>query len=151
MVRAVQLSSTMNYSPPVDQRIVDEYFRLVSQRKTKDIAWLFGLIATYGLTPQQLSMGWSWSDDSILLQDRKRSVRPLHPQWVVLFNLKEKQPHKELQSCWEDLCSSLYKAIAYQEIGLNVTDLILAYRIRKDYAKTLKPQKRLVRSFAGVS
>jgi hypothetical protein len=98
MVGLIQLISTMTHQPPVDQRIVDEYFQLISHRKTKDVAWLYAMVATYGLKPEELE-GFTWA----------------HPQWAFLFELKEKQPC-ELQSCWSSLCSSLYRAIAYQDI-----------------------------------
>ena len=140
----------MSQAPPVDQRIVDEYFQLASQRKTKNVAWLYGMVATYGLKPDEL-VGFDWGpDNSLLLPGKKRSIRPLHPQWVLLFGLKEKQPCK-MQSRWEPLSLSFYRAIAYQEVRLNVTDLLLAYRIRKNYARSFKKQQAEVPSFAGAS
>jgi hypothetical protein len=129
----------MTHQPPVDQRIVDEYFQLISNPKTKDVAWLYGMVATYGLKPEEL-MGFSWGTDAtILISSKKRPIKPLHPQWVILFSLKKKQP-RNLQSCWNPLEISLYKAISYQQIRLNITDLLLAYRIRKT---NCKPVKRL--------
>lgn len=137
----------MSQSPPVDQRIVDEYFQLASHRKTKDVAWLYGMVATYGLKPDELS-GFEWgADNTIHIPSKKRNIRPLHPQWVLLFGLKEKQPCK-LQSCWESLSFSLYRSIAYQDVRLNVTDLLLAYRIRKNYSRSFKKQQPSVPAFA---
>lgn len=137
----------MSQSPPVDQRIVDEYFQLASHRKTKDVAWLYGMVATYGLKPDELS-GFEWgTDNTIHIPSKKRNIRPLHPQWVLLFGLKEKQPCK-LQSCWDSLSFSLYRSIAYQDIHLNVTDLLLAYRIRKNYSRSFKKQRTSVPAFA---
>jgi hypothetical protein len=141
----------MSHSPPVDQRIVDEYFRLASKRKTQGIAWLLGMTATFGLTPEQLSSagGFTWDGINLIVAGRKRAIRPLHPQWVLLFQLKEKQPH-DVWSCWGPLVSRLYRAMALQEISMNVTDLILAHSMRKKYYTSLK-QQRTVASFAGAS
>ena len=127
----------MNHQPPLDQRIVDEYFRLVSSRKTKSIAWLYGMVATYGVKPEELS-SFVWNtDSSISIANRKRSVRPLHPQWFFLFELKEKQP-RDLQSCYPFLRSNLYESMAFQHVQLNITDLILAHRLRKNHYKQIK-------------
>ena len=127
----------MSYSPPLDQRIVDEYFHLSSNKKTKKIAWLYGMIATYGLKPDELN-DFIWNADfSINVLGKKRSVFPLHPQWVFLFNLKEKQP-RDMQSCVASLSSLLYEAIAYQSVQLNITDLVLAHKIRKNHYKQVK-------------
>lgn len=141
----------MSHSPPLDQRIVDEYFRLASKRKTQDIAWLLGMTATFGLTPEQLSSAgtFSWDGINLVIAGRKRPLRPLHPQWVLLFQLKEKQPHN-VWSCWSPLVSRLYRAMALQEISMNVTDLILAHSMRKKYYTSLK-QPRAVPSFVGAS
>jgi len=137
----------MSQAPPVDQRIVDEYFQLASHRKTKDVAWLYGMVATYGLKPDELE-GFEWAvGNTIHIPGKKRTVRPLHPQWVLLFGLKEKQPCK-LQSCWESLSFFLYRSIAYQDVQLNVTDLLLAYRIRKNYSRSFKKQRQSVPAFA---
>jgi hypothetical protein len=140
----------MTQTPPVDQRIVDEYFQLASHRHTKDIAWLYGMVATYGLKPDELC-GFTWShDNSIQVPSKKRQIRPLHPQWVLLFALKEKQP-QDLWSCWSSLCSSLYRAIAYQDISVNITDLLLAHRIRKSFCRQFKQQRVGSPAYAGAS
>jgi len=139
----------MSQAPPVDQRIVDEYFQLASHRKTKDVAWLYGMVATYGLKPDEL-YGFEWqADNSISIPGKKRTVRPLHPQWVLLFGLKEKRS-REMQDRWEPLSLSFYRSIAYQEVRLNVTDLLLAYRIRKNYSRSFKKQQSSAPSFAGA-
>jgi hypothetical protein len=139
----------MNHQPPLDQRIVDEYFRLASSRKTKDIAWLYAMVATYGLTPEELS-SFEWSAEySISVATKKRAVRPLHPQWVFLFSLKEKQP-RDLQSCYVPLCSHLYEAMAFQNVELNITDLILAHKLRKKHYKQIKQPSESCLVFAGA-
>jgi hypothetical protein len=76
-------------------------------------------------------------------------IRPLHPQWVLLFGLNEKRPSK-LQGRWESISHSLYEAIAYQEVQLNITDLLLAHRIRKNYSRSFKQQQSSSPAFAGA-
>lgn len=140
----------MTHQPPLDQRIVDEYFRLASSRKTKDIAWLYGMVATYGLKPEELT-NFDWGPEgSIFIPNKKRCVRPLHPQWAFLFGLKEKQP-RNLQSCHPSLSSHLYEAMAFQDVQLNITDLILAHKLRKNHYRQLKQQTASYPVFAGVS
>jgi hypothetical protein len=140
----------MNHQPPLDQRIVDEYFRLASSRKTKDIAWLYGMVATYGLKPEELSdLDWG-TDLSISVPNKKRLVRPLHPQWVLLFGLKEKQP-RNLQSCLSSIRSSLYEAMALQNVELNITDLVLAHKMRRNHYRQVKQQQASYPVFAAVS
>ena len=140
----------MTHQPPLDQRIVDEYFRLVSSRKTKDVAWLYAMVATYGLKPEELN-GFNWGPEgTISVLGKKRSVRPLHPQWVFLFGLKEKQPCN-LQSCMVSISSSLYEAMAFQNVELNITDLILAHKLRKNHYRQIKLQTASSPAFAGVS
>jgi hypothetical protein len=140
----------MTYAPPLDQRIVDEYFYLSSNKKTKNIAWLYGMVATYGVKPEDL-IDFDWGPDcSITVPGRKRLIRPLHPQWVFLFSLKEKQPCIS-QSCLPFLASSLFEAMATVKIGINLTDLMLAYKDRKNYYRQLKRRTTSRLVFAGVS
>jgi hypothetical protein len=150
MVGLIQLISVMSYQPPVDQRIVDEYFKLISKQKTKEVGWLYAMVATYGVKPEDL-VGFEWEIQSQLqLKNKKKLVSPLHPQWVLLFELKEKQP-RNLRSCWSTLQASLYQAIAYQKVSLNITDLLLAHRLRKNHYQNFKRKKASVPVFAGVS
>jgi hypothetical protein len=150
MVGLIQLISVMSYQPPVDQRIVDEYFTLISKSKTKDVGWLYAMVATYGVKPEDL-IDFEWgSGVEIFLKTKKRSLSPLHPQWVLLFELKEKQP-RNLRSCWSSLHSSLCQAIAYQKVSLNITDLLLAYRLRKNHYQGFKRKQASIPVFAGVS
>jgi hypothetical protein len=150
MVGSLQTISTMTQQPPVDQRIVDEYFQLISNRKTKDVGWLYAMIATFGLKPEELK-DFSWGPSgTIRVSNRKRSVSPLHPQWVLLFKLKEKEPCRQ-QDSWKSLCSSLYRSMAYQDICLNVTDLLLAHRLRKSHYQRFKQLQASSRSLVAVS
>jgi hypothetical protein len=140
----------MTHQPPLDQRIVDEYFCLASGRKTKDIAWLYAMVATYGLKPEELP-GFVWQADfSISIPGKKRAVRPFHPQWVSLFGLKEKQPRK-IQGRWGSISLALYEAMAFQSVELNITDLLLGHRLRKNNYRELRQRRASSLAFAGVS
>ena len=92
------------------------------------------------MKPEDLEGGYHWDDRSLILNSKKRPIHPLHPQWVFLFRLKEKQPHK-LQGCYKALASALYRAMAHQQISFNITDLLLAHDLRKTYYRSFK-QKR---------
>ena len=79
----------MELKPPADQRIVNDYFNLLASRKLKNVAWLYGMIATYGIKPDKL-WDFSWGpENSIIVKSRKKPIYPLHPQWVILFGLKQ--------------------------------------------------------------
>ena len=96
------------------------------------------MVAVYGKTPEELEH-FTWNDDyTINLQCKKRSVRPLHPQWVFLFQLKEKQPSK-LKSCWNKILKGLSKE---QDAGLvlPIEDVLLAHKVRKLYYTPSKRQ-----------
>ena len=106
----------MTHTPPNDQTIVDEYFKLRTNRRRSRLAWLFGMIATYGLTPDALE-GFSWGPEaSIYIQGKRRPVSPVHPQWAIIFRLKEEQP-RNWQDCLQSLSEQLYCAMAYQKGG----------------------------------
>jgi len=140
----------MNQPIPVDQRIVDAYFQLDSQRSNKGAAWLFGMIATYGVKPEDLTF-FDWgADGTLVLHNKKRPISPLHPQWVFLFNLQRKRPC-EMQDRLPHLSSQLYRLMAHQTIDVNITDLILAYSMRKNHYKTIKQRQPASPVYAGVS
>ena len=87
----------MEHKVPDDQQILEEYFNLATNKKTKKLSWLYGMVATFGLDPDQLN-GFTWNNDySINLKNRKKAIHPLHPQWTFLFELKEK-PKIETES-----------------------------------------------------
>jgi hypothetical protein len=140
----------MNQPIPVDQRIVDAYFQLDSQRGNKGAAWLFGMIATYGIKPEDLN-SFDWGQNgSLVLHNKKRPVNPLHPQWVFLFNLQKKRPC-EMQDRVPTLLSQLYRLMAHQAIDVNVTDLLLAHSIRKKHYRNIKRLQPSSPVYAGVS
>jgi len=135
---------------PVDQRIVDAFFQLDSQRTNKGAAWLFGVIATYGVNPEDLT-SFDWGpDNTLIVPGKKRPIHPLHPQWVVLFNLQKKRPC-EVQDRIPPFLSQLYRLMAHQAIDVNVTDLLLAYKIRKNHYKSIKQPQASSPVYAGVS
>ena len=41
-------------SPPLDQRIVDDFFQLAQSRKTYRLAWFYGMLATFGVKAEHL-------------------------------------------------------------------------------------------------
>ena len=126
---------------PDDQQIVEEYFDLATNRKTKKLSWLYGMVATFGLDPDQLD-GFTWNNDySINLKNKKRAIQPLHPQWTFLFELKEKQPCKS-EDCLSSVRSSLYRAMAFEKTQLRIKDLLEAYEIRKNFYKNAMQQQR---------
>ena len=140
----------MTQTIPVDQRIVDAYFQLNGQRSTKGTAWLFAMIATYGVKPEDLS-SFEWGpNNALVLPNKKRPVSPLHPQWVVLFCLKKKRPC-EMHDRLGSLALQLYRLMAHQAIDLNVTDLLLAHSMRKNHYKSIKQRQPSSPVYAGVS
>ena len=115
---------------PVDQRIIDDFFYLDRGERSKSIAWLYGMVATYGLKPLQLQ-DFSWGpDNSVLLQGRKRPIKPMHPHWAVIFELK-KQP-RNIQGRLSNLAKSLERAIEAGKTELNVDALLAAHSDRKN-------------------
>jgi hypothetical protein len=118
------------HPPPPDQAIVDDYFQLSRLKGFSSAAWLYGMIATYGVHPKELkSFEWS-QDNTIKIITKKNKIKPLHPQWSFLFQLKEKQP-SNIEDCFDKIKSKLNKAIETQKVSLNFTDLQLAYQLRK--------------------
>jgi hypothetical protein len=85
-----------------------------------------------------------------VLQNKKRPIRPLHPQWVFLFDLQKKRPC-DMQDRVPALSSQLYRLMAHQAIGVNVTDLILAHKLRKQHYKNIRLLQPSSPAYAGVS
>jgi len=137
---------THHVSPPVDQRIVDDYFKLCKSKKNNKLAWFYGMLATFGVKPDQLKQ-FKWNEDgTINIPSRKRPVRPMHPQWVFLFSLKEKQP-SNVEDCWNNAWLLIYQAMACKEIECNIIELLIAYKMRKAfYSPKQKLNKKFVRT-----
>lgn len=124
---------------PSDQRIVDLVFSISAMPRAKKSAWLLAMIATYGKTPKQLK-DFTWNkDNTINIPSKKRPVRPLHPQWVFLFQLKEKQP-SNLEGYWEAMTKALKATIDKNNLSLSVEELLLSYKVRKICYAPLKQQ-----------
>ena len=124
---------------PSDARIVDEIFGLTGTTKYSDEGWLMAMVATYGKTPQELK-GFTWNDDySINIPNKKRSIQPVHPQWVFIFQLKEKQPSKK--KGWSGLCRSLKTVQQEERIKLSIDKVLLAHKVRKVYYTPVKQQR----------
>lgn len=123
---------------PSDARIVDEIFSLTGKPKCRDEGWLMAMVATYGKTPSELK-GFTWNEDNTInIPSKKRPVRPLHPQWVFIFQLKEKQPSKK--KGWSPLCRSLSSALEDGSVNLSMEGVLLAHKVRKVYYTPLKQQ-----------
>lgn len=111
---------------PSDQHIVDEYFRLMSTPGFQQVGWVFGMVAAYGKPPEDFC-DVQWKDGvKILLKDRKRSIVPVHPQWTILFRLKETQPKTLRVSC-----EKFKKGIKEGYVNIDVPHLLEAYKQRK--------------------
>ncbi len=62
----------------------------------------------------------------------------------------EKQP-RNLQSCLPSISSSMYEAMAFQNVEFNITDLVLAHKMRKNHYRQVKRLPASYPAFAGVS
>lgn len=121
---------------PSDARIVDEIFSLTSKPRCRDEGWLMAMVATYGKNPDELK-GFTWNDDNTInIPSKKRPIRPLHPQWVFIFQLKEKQPSKK--KGWSSLCSRFASAQERGLINLSTESVLLAHKVRKVYYTPLR-------------
>ena len=126
---------------PSDPRIVDEVFSVVAKPGLKDVGWLMGMVAVYGRSPEELK-GFTWNDDnSINIKSKKRPLRPLHPQWVLIFQLKEKQP-SNLKGRWDPLVTRLETAISEEKTAVTIEGMLLAHKVRKVYYTPIKRQKQ---------
>lgn len=124
----------MENTLPLDQQIVDLYFNLSADKKRKDSAWLLGMIATYGVKPDRLKNSHIQEDNHLLVPGRKNSLPPLHPQWVFLFGLNTYR----LSRGFENACYDLYHSMAHNKIPLNITDLLLAHKLRRNVYQAQK-------------
>lgn len=112
---------------PSDQAILDEYFSLTSRPSSRPLAWLMGMCTVYGVKPEQLK-GFSWqAQNKIKIPSKKYKLSPLHPQWVLLFQLNGKTYKIEkIEEQWK-------KGIEEGQIRLSLFDLLHAYKNRKNF------------------
>lgn len=116
---------------PSDQAILDEYFSLTSSPSSRPLAWLMGMCTVYGVKPEQLK-GFSWQDQNkIKIPSKEYKLSPLHPQWVLLFQLNKKSYKIEkVEQQWE-------KGIKKGQVRLTLLDLLQAYKVRKGFYRKL--------------
>jgi integrase len=80
---------------PTDAEIQDWYFKI------KDTVWAsaFGILATYGIRPQELTV-LDFTDMPVLIvhggksKNSDRRVYPIYPEWVDLFDLNNRKMPK---------------------------------------------------------
>ncbi len=126
---------------PTDQQIVDCYFALQRSRGFSKACWAYGMLATYGISLDDLS-SFTWNLDlSIKIFSQKQKIYPLHPQWIYLFQLKEKQP-SNIESCFRCMREKLTEAISTKKTTLNLTDLQFSYRLRKAYYRRQQADRK---------
>ena len=77
-------------SPPLDQRIVDDFFQLAQSRKTYKLAWFYGMLATFGVKAEHL-WGFTWNPDgTINIQKQKETDSTHAPAVGFLVSTKRK-------------------------------------------------------------
>lgn len=117
-------------NPLHDQRIIDECFQMLTTPGLRKAGWLYGMVSVYGKSPNELK-GFTWTDENqIIIASKKRPIRPLHPQWVSLFQLKERQPVKTEEK-WQRMTDKLTDSIKKGTIKLTIPNLLVAYKMRK--------------------
>jgi hypothetical protein len=122
---------------PSDQEIVDTFFGMDANPKSKKIAWIYGMVSTYGIKPDELySLQWGL-ERTITIKRLKRPIKPVHPEWPFLFGLKEKQPF-DSKDCLDEMITEYYEALSLGRIELDIHDLLFAHKIRKQNCKFTK-------------
>jgi integrase len=137
---------------PSDDEIVSAYCRFNSIQKVKRndaecipvYQWYFGMLATYGLRPQELwgidleqsfradSDYWIYLDESLTdgLKTGDRWVAPLNPDWVRLFDLVTPKYKAGLTGDLQTRVNGIGKYFRLHDIGVKPYDLRHAYAIR---------------------
>ena len=115
---------------PSDQEVLDQVFQLTSMPDFADVGWLLSLIATYGKPPEELE-GFTWNgDDSINIRSKKKPIKPHHPQWAVILQIKKRQPSK-LKGRWYPLTRKLEMTLKSSHIQLSINHFLAAHEHRK--------------------
>ena len=130
------------YQPKKRTLPTDGYIEATFNSMPRQVAWTFGMIATYGLRPSELFLLTEdcytkftsesnyrnvlhISDDT---KTGERIVYPIHPEWVDKFELLDVMPFVTAATKLENIISILNQA--FQRHGFNQP----AYNLRHRYA-----------------
>jgi integrase len=131
--KIIQIYNSMNYFKPT-HRIGTKYYQ-----------WVFGILATYGLRPQEIAAidkiksfnpdldNWLYLDGNLCegIKTGNRMVPPLLPEWVELFNLKS---YPDLpfpkQGNLQRRADMIAQFFLRHKLGIRPYDLRHAYAIR---------------------
>ena len=139
-------NTAMTHTPPNDQTIVDE--TTTDQSKTQPISLVVWYDCDLWPTPDALE-GFSGVLKLDLHTSKRRPVSPVHPQWAIIFRLKKTAP--QLAGLLAISVEQLYCAMAYQKVGVNITDLLLSHQMRKRLYRSVKRPRKVLRPLASVS
>jgi integrase len=139
-------------SIPSDATIIEMFdsFDAISAKAQSDKSqvpqyrWYFGLLATYGLRPQELfgidldksfkpeTAYWIYLDEKLTdgLKTGDRWVAPLHADWVALFDLANPKPRTFDYTDVEKKSRSVARYLVTHKIPCRPYDLRHAYAIR---------------------
>lgn len=99
--------------------------------------WFFGMMATYGLRPHEVEVSALIDGDRLQVPDETktgfRTVIPLHPEWVELFDLRNPQrrpPSVRVEARPDEASQWLYRAAKKQGISYRPYALRHAYAAR---------------------
>ena len=134
---------------PMDSEIIKiynsmSYFPRANPVSAKYYQWVFGILATYGLRPQEIfaidqSKSFNSELDNWIFLDGKlcdgiktgdRIIPPLLPEWVELFDLKS---YPNSPSTSDDLAKRGHRISEYfqsHKLGIRPYDLRHAYAVR---------------------
>jgi integrase len=149
---------------PTDSKIIEKYhsmncIKYTSAASAKYYRWVFGILATYGLRPQEIAAidksksfnpdldNWLFLDGSLCdgIKTGDRAVPPLLSNWVELFDLKSypDSPYSTKGDPQRRACmiADYFRA---HDLGIRPYDLRHAYAIRGD--KLGKPLVAMARA-----
>jgi integrase len=135
---------------PTDLEIIGMYekFDRLTTRHVEDsrifYQWVYGLIATYGLRPQEVfaidweksfkaaTHNWLFLDGTLCdgIKTGNRIVPPLLPEWIELFDLKKLRTMKSESANLSRRASMISRFWTPHKIGCVPYDLRHAYAIR---------------------
>ncbi|MBD2121602.1 site-specific integrase [Trichocoleus sp. FACHB-262] len=131
-----------NYSPrrskhrvlPNDVDIVKEFWKIPNL----NWRWVYGMLATYGLRPHEVFRSdiSELEQGGIILKVQAptktgyREVRPLHPEWIEQFNLREKRLPQVTGKCNRDFGKRVTRAFEDYKIPFPAYNLRHCYAVR---------------------